>query len=283
MKKLFLSLALVLPLALSAATYGIMINGNDFREGTLNTSPSDPSYTEYMVLDVELNAEDVLQIYDYDNQAGWAVDLDGASVAGIERDDDHYNCVSEGCYSFYIKLKYEEDQLYIGSGSCGGGEKPGDPSDPGETEDHYWAYKGYIDGADVEPSDATKFNKGIAEFACTQKSYLMLIYQVHGVPGVQYMCPQYVDGGTQCTFYNNTTVDKWGIEPGVYTLYLYEDTETSVIVSTEPLPGKKLVDADETAVENVNASRTYTKRIENGQLVIIKNGIRYNVLGGINQ
>ena len=129
MKKSFLIVAvLLLAVAVNAASYGIMINGTDYHAGELNPTPLDPSFQEYQVLNVSVPANATLQLWDKDNNAGWAVDLDGASVAGITRSGDHYVCSTAGCYDFYIKLKYENDQLYIGA--CqGGGDTPGGGGD----------------------------------------------------------------------------------------------------------------------------------------------------------
>ena len=123
-------IALISAVALNAASYGIMVNGSDYHAGELNPSPLDPSFTEYHVADVQISAGSTLQLWDKDNNAGWAVDLDGASVAGISRSGDHYNCTTTGCYDFYIKLKYSADQLYIGNGNCSGGGGGGGGSDP---------------------------------------------------------------------------------------------------------------------------------------------------------
>ena len=139
MKKSLLILSLLTAvLGLNAASYGIMINGSDYHAGELNPSPLDPSFTEYQVLNVNVPANATLQLWDQENNAGWAVDLDGASVSGITRSGDHYTCSAAGCYDFYIKLKYGADQLYIGAcqgsggggGEGGGGEGGGGGSDP---------------------------------------------------------------------------------------------------------------------------------------------------------
>ena len=118
---LFFVTAAICSLSLSAASYGIMINGTDYHAGTKNDSPLDPSFQEYAVTSVTVSSGATLQLWDQDNNAGWAVDLDAASVEGITRDGNHYNCTKDGCYDFYIKLKMNADQLYIGNGNCGGG------------------------------------------------------------------------------------------------------------------------------------------------------------------
>ena len=139
MKKTFLlTFVMLCTMMLHAASYGIMINGTDYHAGTLNPNPLDPSFTEYQVLSVQVAQGATLQLWDADNNAGWAVNLDGASVAGIVKSGDHYVCNNAGCYDFYIKLKYGQDQLYIGkgtgcSGSSGGGSEGGGSEGGGTT------------------------------------------------------------------------------------------------------------------------------------------------------
>lgn len=159
------------------------------------------------------------------------------------------------------------------------GDNPGPGPQP--TGDHTWYYKGYIDGQDVEPSESTMFTHGIAEFACVEKSYLMVIYQEPGKPGVQYMAETYVDGGDNCVLKNTTTVDKWGIEPYAGNLYLYEgDDATSVILSKVEIPGRKLVDSDmPQAINNVTADNVAVKFIENGEIRIRRGNQVYDVTG----
>ena len=139
MKKTFLlTFVMLCTMMLHAASYGIMINSTDYHAGTLNPNPLDPSFTEYQVLSVQVAQGATLQLWDADNNAGWAVNLDGASVAGIVKSGDHYVCNNAGCYDFYIKLKYNADQLYIGkgtgcSGSSGGGSEGGGSEGGGTT------------------------------------------------------------------------------------------------------------------------------------------------------
>lgn len=107
---------------LHAASYGMLINGKTYYAGSKNNSPQDPSFEEYAVLGVPVEAGDQLQLYDKDNAAAWAVTLDSYSVSGFTLNGDHYECSISGCYDFYIKLKWQADQLYIGasSGDCSG-------------------------------------------------------------------------------------------------------------------------------------------------------------------
>ena len=103
-----------------AGSYGILVNGNTYFAGEY--AGEFEGYNQYLS-HVKVQNGDQLQLYDAENQAAWAVDLNTWSVAGFTRDGNHYNANVSGCYDFYIKLKYEQDELYIGSGSnCGEGE-----------------------------------------------------------------------------------------------------------------------------------------------------------------
>ena len=120
MRKIFSFFAAVLmTLSMSAASYGILVNGKMYYQGA--KVDEFEGFTQYLA-NVQVVSGDKLQLYDYENKAGWAVDLNTYSESGFTRDGDHYNATVSGCYAFYIKLKYQEDELYIGNGSdCGEG------------------------------------------------------------------------------------------------------------------------------------------------------------------
>ncbi len=120
MKKTGLMLVVLL-LSLSgwAQSYGILVNGKIYFQGT--KVDEFEGFQQYLA-HVKVASGDQLQLYDYDNKAAWAVDLNTYSVEGFTRDGDHFNATVSGCYDFYIKLKFQEDELYIGDGSdCGDG------------------------------------------------------------------------------------------------------------------------------------------------------------------
>ncbi len=102
-----------------AGNYGILVNGTTYFAGELTGEFE--GFTQYLA-HVQVASGDQLTLYDAENQASWAVNLNTYSVEGFTRDGDHYNATVSGCYDFYIKLKYEQDELYIGNGSnCGAG------------------------------------------------------------------------------------------------------------------------------------------------------------------
>ena len=110
-------------LSASAQHFGILVNSKtyyaaDYRGKDDNTG----EYDEYLA-HVPVNSGDVFVLYNAETKDKWAVDLDKYSTAGFERAGNHYTTTNTGCYDFYIKLKWEADQLYIGPGSnCGEGE-----------------------------------------------------------------------------------------------------------------------------------------------------------------
>lgn len=185
MKKIFSIFAAVLmTLSMSAASYGILVNGNTYFAGT-HTDDFE-GFQQYLA-HVQLNAGDYCQLCDAENRAVWAVDLNPASVAGFTRNGDKYEVSVSGCYDFYIKLKYEADELYIGPGSdCGegvdisGGQGQGGGGGQGGGEDddiNYYAF-GWINGADHGDAaydvyeDDLLFVDGKLTINCTMGSYI---------------------------------------------------------------------------------------------------------------
>ena len=105
-----------------AANYGILVNSKMYFAASYEgPDPYGEGFEQYLS-HVQVANGDKIQLYDAENKAAWAVDLNTSSITGFTRDGDHYNATVSGCYDFYIKLKYEADQLYIGPGSnCGEG------------------------------------------------------------------------------------------------------------------------------------------------------------------
>lgn len=123
MKKIFTLAIVLLCASLSYAQYGILVNGKTYFAAEYKGKDGmTGQYDEYLA-HVSVKSGDYCQLYDVEYDSRWAVDLDSYSVAGFKRDGNKYTVSVTGCYDFYIKLKYEADQLYIGDGSnCGSGE-----------------------------------------------------------------------------------------------------------------------------------------------------------------
>ena len=107
---------------MQAASYGILVNGKMYFAGSLQDEFE--GFTQYLA-HVQVKSGDYCQLYDADNKAAWAVALNTYSVAGFTYDAsaNRYTVSVDGCYDFYIKLKYKADELYIGAGAnCGEGQ-----------------------------------------------------------------------------------------------------------------------------------------------------------------
>ena len=122
MKRTFLFLTAMLCVTMAfAQSYGILVNGKLYFAG--DAAGEYEGFTQYLA-HVKVNSGDYCQLYDVDNKAAWAVALNNYSVSGFTYDaaNQRYNVSVSGCYDFYIKLKYQQDELYIGNGSdCGDG------------------------------------------------------------------------------------------------------------------------------------------------------------------
>ncbi len=121
MRKL-LSILFVSLFAIStfADNYGILVNGKTYFAG--EPAGEYEGFNQYLA-HVSVKAGDYCQLYDADFKSRWAVDLNSYSVSGFKREGNKYVVSVTGCYDFYLKLKYEQDELYIGNGSnCGEGE-----------------------------------------------------------------------------------------------------------------------------------------------------------------
>ena len=184
MKKIFsIFTAALMTLSMSAASYGILVNGNTYFAGT-HTDDFE-GFQQYLA-HVQLNAGDYCQLCDAENRAVWAVDLNPASVAGFTRNGDKYEVSVSGCYDFYIKLKYEADELYIGPGSdCGegidiSGQGGGQGGEGGEDEDVNYYAIGWINGADHGEAaydtyeDQFLFVDGKLTIDCQMGSYIAI-------------------------------------------------------------------------------------------------------------
>ena len=170
-------------LSMSAASYGILVNGNTYFAGT-HTDDFE-GFQQYLA-HVQLSAGDYCQLCDAENRAVWAVDLNPASVAGFTRNGDKYEVSVSGCYDFYIKLKYQEDELYIGPGSdCGegtdiSGQGGGQGGEGGEDEDVNYYAIGWINGADHGEAaydvyeDQYLFVDGKLTIDCQMGSYIAI-------------------------------------------------------------------------------------------------------------
>ena len=185
MKKSFLMMAaMMISMLMQAASYGILVNGTTYFAG--EPAGEFEGFQQYLA-HVQVKSGDFCQLCDAENKAVWAVDLNPASVAGFTRNGNQYEVSTDGCFDFYIKLKYEQDELYIGPGSnCGegvdisgqgGGQGGGDPVD--DEDVNYYAM-GWINGADHGEAaydvfeDEYLFEDGKLMIDCQMGSYIAI-------------------------------------------------------------------------------------------------------------
>ena len=305
MKKILLFAAL-LTLSLAAKAecqdgpYGLQINGSKVVDAPKFGEPDAQGRVQYKASCVELAAGDIIKLINQSCDATWMVNIDPyGEYQNFDggKDAGQLTCKKAGSYDFYIKMKANDDLVYIGPGeNCGGGQGQGGGDNPGgqgggqgggsvEGNPRYY-YKGYIDNKDVEPSEATIFDHGVAEIEFSEHAMLFVLYQVDGYPGVQYMTTAWTDGPSHATLVTNGG-EKWNCPLGTTQLYLYDNGDGTLELSSEPISGKKLADPQpasgggqqSSAVDNTTVSAKVVKTIVNGQVVIIKDGVRYNLLG----
>ena len=119
-----------------AQNYGILVNGSMFYAASFEgTDPYGEGFEQYLA-HVQVSSGDYCQLYNATVSAAWVKPLNPASVAGFTYDatNQRYTVSVTGCYDFYIKLKWEADEVYIGPGSdCTAGQdiQGGEPIVPG--------------------------------------------------------------------------------------------------------------------------------------------------------
>lgn len=303
MKKIFTILAAALCAAsMFAGSYGILVNSKTYYAG--EPAGEFEGFSQYLA-HVQLKSGDYCQLCDADNRAVWAVDLNTASVAGFTRNGDKYDVTVDGCFDFYIKLKYGADELYIGNGSnCGegidisgqggegggqGGQGGGDDQQQGAAG-HDFYVMGWINGADAGEAaydtfdDQYKFVNGKIMLDCRMGSYIGLkddqanYYYFQGESNAtgDNVTLKWANGWSPC--------QKWAIPEGVNYIIIRKIAFKGNIelqrVDKDTFDAYSFDINDEgDAVENVSVNANITKTIINGQVVIIKDGVQYNLLG----
>lgn len=178
MKKIYaLMAAMLFAAGTFAASYGILVNGTTYFAG--EPAGEFEGFQQYLA-HVQVKAGDFCQLCDAENKAVWAVDINPASVEGFTRNGNQYSVTTDGCYDFYIKLKYEQDELYIGPGSnCGEGIDISGGGQGGDEDVNYYAI-GWINGADHGEAaydtyeDEYLFVDGKLTIDCQMGSYIAI-------------------------------------------------------------------------------------------------------------
>ncbi len=128
MKKILL-FAVMLTMGLAAKAecqdgpYGLQINGSKVVDAPKFGDPDSQGRVQYKASCVELAAGDKIKLINQSCGDTWMIDIDpygeyqkfdGGKDAG------QLTCTTAGTYDFYIKLKANDDLVYIGPGDCGG-------------------------------------------------------------------------------------------------------------------------------------------------------------------
>ena len=287
MKKIFTFFAAALTaLSMSAASYGILVNGKTYFAGELTGEFE--GFQQYLA-HVPVKAGDFCQLCDAENKSVWAVDLNTASVEGFTRNGDKYDISVDGCYDFYIKLKYGQDQLYIGPGSnCGDGIDFSGGGGGGEEPDdvNYYAM-GWINAADAGEKaydtydDNLLFVDGKLTIDCQYGSYI----------GIKDHMGNFYRSKTPTTIQDTqVTLDwqngwaggeKWAIPEGVNYIIMRSATYKGNIVLERV--DKATYDAyhfgGNQAIENTPVTEKARKVFIDGQLRIIRGDKMFDATG----
>ena len=290
MRKIFSFLAAALmTLSMSAASYGILVNGNTYFAGT-HTDDFE-GFQQYLA-HVQLSAGDYCQLCDAENRAVWAVDLNPASVAGFTRNGDKYEVSVSGCYDFYIKLKYQEDELYIGPGSdCGegtdiSGQGGGQGGEGGEDEDVNYYAIGWINGADHGEAaydvyeDQYLFVDGKLTIDCQMGSYIAIkdhmgnfyYSKTETTIANESVTMEWANGWQGC--------QKWAIPEGVNYIIIRSSAYKNKLVLERV--DKATYDAyhyNPQGIEKTEVTEKAHKVIMDGQLRIVRGGKIYDATG----
>ena len=133
-------------MAMFAAPYGLLINGTTKLEATAVGEKDFNDREQFLVSCVALNQGDKVQLHDFGSGASWMCAIDPyGEYQKFTKNTDHLICNAAGSYDFYIKLKYEDDMLYIGPGQNCGTVTPPTP-DPNAT--YYVTGSAELVGAD---------------------------------------------------------------------------------------------------------------------------------------
>ena len=288
MKKIFTLFAAALTaLSMSAASYGILVNGKTYFAGT--QVDEFEGFQQYLA-HVPVKAGDFCQLCDAENKAVWAVDLNTASVEGFTRNGDKYEVSVDGCFDFYIKLKYQQDQLYIGPGSdCGEGiDISGGGGGGEEPDDVNYYVMGWINGADAGEAaydvfdDQYLFVDGKITLDCQYGSYI----------GIKdHKCNYYYFKGEDNCHEDKVTLDwangwspcqKWAIPEGVNYIIIRQ-AQFKGQIQLERVD-KATYDAyhwsnGNQAIDNTTVTEKARKVFIDGQLRIIRGDKMYDATG----
>ena len=167
------------------------------------------------------------------------------------------------------------------------GETPTPTPTPGGEKDYF--LKGWS-GKDIEtPTADEQFENGMLTYNVVSDEghgnlgyFFILVCEKNQVIGEQYMTAEYTTA-SHATMVKNGS-QKMGVPAGTVTFYLYDNEDGTYELSTAPIAGKKLVDSETSALQDVSMSLDLNAPMYNviGQPVdatyhgiVIQNGRKY--------
>lgn len=118
--------------------YSLYVNGKDLYNMTDEGAwDMDKTFNQYSLPNVSLKAGDSFVFYNNATGETWgSVTVDPASITTITGSGSDFKVSSDGCYSVYLKLKWQSDNVYFGEGTdCSAAPTPTPTPDPDPTPD----------------------------------------------------------------------------------------------------------------------------------------------------
>ena len=119
MKKIFTVFAALVFAANVFAGFGVLVNNKMYYEGAA-LSEKDYQGRDQFKASVSLNAGDIWCIYDDVNKAKFTIAIEageGSAKDSFAEGAESATCNVAGCYDFYIKLKWEDNSLWVQNGA----------------------------------------------------------------------------------------------------------------------------------------------------------------------
>ena len=226
--------------------YYICVNGSAYYEATKQGSTDHQGREQYMA-SVSLKAGDKFKCYNGSTGDSWSIVAlepyglyTNFTAATVYSDD--VVCKVAGCYDIYIKLKYEDDTMYIGEGTNCSEPTPDPDPTPGPTPIGDYYLIGYINGADYGSGETDwenlgdyKFVNGKVTATFSVESY---VYIKTGDLSKWYMAETYVlpstsgaTGNLYLTTSPSAPAEKIGVPAGTVTFTLKENADGSLTLS----------------------------------------------------
>ncbi|MCQ2336182.1 MAG: starch-binding protein [Paludibacteraceae bacterium] len=234
--------------------YGIKIDGETIVMGEKNPKAEN----EWMILNQSLAKGQTFALYDASTGGTWAVALDEASVPGITKEENSYSVTADGCYSFYLKLSYGADQLYVGKGECGPTQET-------------WIIAGdaALMGSEWDPADENNkmtINGDMISYSLVKEGVSLTAgnYEYKAVEGMSWIGTQQVPQEGN----NTLTIEA----TGTYLVEFY------LVPGTNTLTAKASIATEDETPNEEETPSTY-KVFENNEIILVTPNGRCNLIG----